>query len=222
MQRGERWLFFSSDYSSFQSAHRSTFCRERKLFRFTTEIDTRVHEAKCWKGTLHYIHATRKRYFGLLFFFKLERTQGSRRTQGDIRARAKTGVRTTHTSNTNITCRSHNAEERCPRASYFPSAYLYCSDSPNRPLSLVSNDPSFMSSSRREYFENDRIAVMKPASWAHHTRTHAHKNGEQVKRALTYGRLRTWEYDVVIYRRRNGSDAFLLVSGQLFRRLTSI
>lgn len=82
-----------------------------------------------------------------------------------------------------------------------PSAYLYCSDSLNRLYSWSQMTRDSASSSRREYFGNDRIAVMKTGAVRHtrtsytqartHARTRVRTRGKQVKRALAYGRLRT-------------------------------
>lgn len=187
----------------------------------------RVHEAKWWKGTLHYIHAMRKQYFGLLFFFS---SLKGRKATGEHRgARSNEGVR--QDKNEHI---PGNTESRAGLitqrrwcflvANYLPSAYLYCTDSPNRLYSWVSDDPSSTSSSRREYFGNDRIAVMKPAPWdthAHHTRTHARTYGETSKTST-----RIWTFTHVRVRRDLSASerfgCFFTYSGQLFRRLTSI
>lgn len=56
---------FSSDYLSLESAHRLTFCRESKLFRFATEI------RGCTKQSgekVHCITSTRRENGTLVFF----------------------------------------------------------------------------------------------------------------------------------------------------------
>lgn len=148
------------------------------------------------KDTLHYIHATRKQYFGLLFlFFKLERTQGSRkkRTQGgrsdEGEDRDKNDTYEQCESSASLITRGRE----CPRASYFPSAYLYCSGSPNRLYSW-----SEMTRVRVAGNISGTIACRYETGAVRHTRTHIHTHtGREDSKTGT----RIWTFTHVRVRR---------------------